>query len=315
MGRFKILAERGYFWLFNLTMFTPVFWITATAFATATAGIIAAIPVIWEPTKKTWIKFNLRGYIFIACSILLVILPVALFVIQSRSDKEERDTRDAALRKDYLASVAKQQQDYRASVMQIRKDFGDSNYRTEVVIGQILSIQRDSLDIANKRIIKLMHDSGNIKTVLPDQPILKVSDDATDKGLRFIKFEDNVNHYRINFVSFDGGSCCYKLKISGVVLDSTLGQLTYKGPIKNMLDETDNLAKYESTAWAFMINNTHPYDWLYVWVRGTYGDRDGTHNYHIDQVYYNRKGANTFGTVGTSIRSNVLYLVHRFEKD
>jgi hypothetical protein len=296
-------------------MFTTVFWITATAFVTATAGIIAALPVIWEPSKKGRIKFNFRGYIFIACSILLVILPAALYVIQSRSDKEERDARDAALRKDYLTSVTKQQQDYRASVMQIRKDFGDSSYRTEVVIAQILSIQRDSLDIANKRIIKLMHDSGNIKTVLPDQPVLDVMNMQEGKeGFKFIKYEDGVFHYSINVLSQDGASCCYNLKLSAVALDSASNQLAYIGPIRSGLTATDDLAKFGAYQWTFQISYPRLYDWLYLWVRGTYSDREGKHTYTIDKVYYNRKGPNTGGSMGGDTRKSVIYIVHLFEK-
>jgi len=287
-------------------MLTTVIWITALGFITATAGIIAAIPVIRDKDAKGKYKLNIRGWFFIPCSLLLVILPVALYVIQSKSDKEERDHRDSELRKDYLAVAAKQQKSYDSSVKQIRKDFGDSNNRTLIVIGQTLAKYGLKFDTA-------------ARSVLPNQPVLQVitGPDGT-QGISFLKFEDGLNHYRINFVSLDGASCCYDLKMTAAVEDSATTdkmRLIYRSPVRMFLTPTDNMSINASQQWTFTIDDSVSYKRLFLWVRGTYGDRDGTHTYHIDQVYFNRKQSNTFGRMGPDFKNKIKELVHRFEKD
>jgi hypothetical protein len=286
-------------------------FITLAALVTAIVATIAAKDVIWDPAKKSRVKLKGHGYVFIICAILMVIFPLVQYYFQSKQDdqkenkrKTEQAKRDRELRIEYEASVS-----------QIRRDFGDSNYRTLTVIGNILSIQRDSLDIANKRIIKLMHDSGNIKTVLPDQPVLDVINMQEGKeGFKYIKYEDGVYHYSINILSQDGASCCYNLKLSAVALDSASNQLAYIGPIRSGLTATDDLAKFGAYQWTFQIDYPRLYDWLYLWVRGTYSDREGKHTYTIDKVYYNRKGPNTGGSMGGNTRKSVIYIVHLFEK-
>jgi hypothetical protein len=318
-------------------MLLPII-ITAIALFTAIVAVIAAKEVILDDKKKGWRKLNVRGYVVILCAICMSILPLVQYYIQNQQDtkkendrKAETEKHDADLRKEYeahvlmmkkefttsarqqqsgyQASVAEQRSEYAASVRHIRRDFGDSNNRTLIVIGQTLAKYKLQLDTAEK----LIRDSAKI--VLPDQPALHVTTTPDGLGIQFLKFEVNENHYHITFMSEGGGSCCYDLKMSAVVLDSALQRPAYKGPIRMALTPNDNLAKDGWQSWTFTINNSHPYDWLYIWVRGTYLDLNGNHTYHIDKVYYNRKGPNTFGSIGVDMSNEVKLLVHRFEKD
>jgi len=286
--------------------------ITAISLFTAIVAVIAAKEVIWDESKNGWRKLNLRGYVVIPCAICMSILPLVQYFIQN----DEEIKKEMGRRAETVKHDTQLRKEYETSVSLMKKDFDTSSDKTLRIVGQILAKQNDSLDIANKRIIKLMHDSGNIKMVLPDQPVFQlVTTDEFGPAINFLKFENGFNHYSLTFMSQDGSSCCYDLKISAVVLfDTTLLGMAYKGPVRMALTGTDNLAKDEIRHWSFTIDNSHPYNWLYLWVRGTYGDRNGTHTYKLDKVYYNHKSANTFGDMQGPIQTSVIANIRKFEK-
>jgi hypothetical protein len=285
-------------------MTEPIVYIIASAVVAAIVAGIAARDVIWKKGSTKWISFTRAGYAFIILSAALVMLPSVLFVVQGNSDKNERDHRDSL-----------QRVEYRKSVDSLAKRFGDSNYRTLTVIAKILHDQKDSLDIDNARIYKLMKDSGNVKEVLPDQPLLQLMVMPEGKeGFSFLKYEDERYHYRINFLSEDGESCCFNLKISAVVLDSAFNRYAYISPLKSPLTGIDELGiggSYQTTFW---ITHSLPFDYLFLWVRGTYKDRQGKRLYTIDRVYYNRKNANSYGAMQGNIRKGVIDVVQTYEK-
>jgi hypothetical protein len=157
--------------------------------------------------------------------------------------------------------------------------------------------------------------------MLPEQPVLEViTTPEFGKGITFLKFEDGYYHYRITFRSQDGGSCCFNLKMSAVILDSndinsTNYWLLYKGPLEMALTYKDQLAKDDTQAWFFTIDNSHQYDRLCIWLRGTYADRNNKNSYSIDNVYYNLKSSNVFNEIIGITADNVRDAVRRFEKD
>jgi len=288
---------------------------TFVAFVTAVIAVIAAKEVIWDEQKPGVNKLNGKGYVVIICATFMVFLPLVQYCFQNKEDekKEAHQTAEEIKRENELRS------DYEKSVVQIRKDFGDSNYRTLTVVGQTLAKYGLRLDTTEKRLTRLIHDSANMKTVLPDQPVLELIGPNNELGIQFLKFENGLNHYSIIFMSQDGGSCCYDIKISAVIADTaTLPNnsflLIYKGPVRMGLTQADQLAKGNAQPWTFSIDNKTIYNRLFLWVRGTYGDRNNSHTYHINKVYYNLKPSNTFGEMQGEIQKQIIELVNRIEK-
>jgi hypothetical protein len=272
--------------------------ISLFALMSGVAASIAAKDVIWDSQKTTRIKLTSHGCVFISCTILLVLLPIIQYWLQTKIDEQKENQRavQEAKRDDTL------RKDYQTSILEMRKEFERGNDTTVTIITQTLGKYGDSLDRANQKLANLT-----------DQPVLQVGSDGESQGIDFLKLEDNINHYRICFVSSDGASCCYNLKISAVVQNSPTYHL-YKGRVPVLLNRGDNLSKGESQRYSFRIDNSVPYDWLFLWVRGTYSDRTGKHKYNIDKVYYNRKGANTFGNFSGDTREKVIAIVRQNEK-
>jgi hypothetical protein len=346
MGVYTVCGFAG-----NQYFATMIIAIIATLIALVTAiiAVIAAQEVITDPEKLGWNKLNTKGYVVIVCGLLMSALPFSQWSFQNQLDeqkeidhKKEQDRRDSLqlsrygdsirqIRKDYevsvihmsnefSSSVDTQRSEYASSVKHIRKDFSDKNNQTLTVIGQTLGSYGLRLDTTEKRLRKMIQDSANIKTVLPNAPVLaviKMEDNIP--ALTFLKVENNENHYRIKFVSQDGASCCYDLKMSAVIVDSgdITGpyQMAYKGLVPMYLTADDNIAANASVAWTFTINNSNHYDRLFLWVRGTYMDRNGTHVYSIDKVYYNLKSSNISDEMGEATKKGVIKLVRRFEKN
>ena len=283
--------------------------ITIVALVTALIAVIAARDVITDKNKPGWKKLNKLGYVVIVSAILMVIGPMVQYFVQSHQDeikdhnqKVETEKHDSSLRADYNKTI-----------LQMKTVYDTGNNQTLTVIGQTLAKYGYRLDTTEKRLAKLLRDSANIKTVLPNKPVLQVLSDQINQGIKFLRLDNGQNIYSINFVSEDGSSCCYNLKISAVTKDAA-DIYTYIGPIRVHLSDRDMLANNEAQNWNFTIDNSKPYDILYIWVRGTYGDRIGNKPTKIDQVYFNRKSSNNFGNMGSETHDLISEIVHKYEK-
>jgi hypothetical protein len=286
-------------------MFTALF-LTLAQIVTAIVGVIAARDVITDRLHSGRRKLNRLGRYLITCAFLMVLFPLIAGVIQSKIDEAKETSRKIETEKH--DSILREE--YRKSVQQIRRDFGDSNNRTLTVIGQTLAKYKLGLDTAEQKINTLVKDSMNVKT---EQPVLAVvSPDGIP--IKFLKFENGLNYYSINFVSQDGASCCFDLNISAVVRDSGDAFATYKTKIPVRLTKTDVLAKNAFQPWNFTIDNSDPYDVMYLWIRGTYYDRTKTHKYTLEEIDFNRKSSNTCGKLGQDSKRDLMVLVSRNEK-
>jgi len=276
----------------------------------AIATSIAAKDIIWDANKKTKIKFTRHGYVFIACTILLVVLPIVEYLIQNKIDegkdhekRVQQDNRDAQQRRDYQASVA-----------EMRREFEKSNNNTVTIITQTLGKYGDSLDRANRALRKLMMDSGNMKIIPPEQPVLQLIEGPWGKGIDLIKRDSSKCTYQLNFISGDAPSCCFDLKISAAIEANPFNFVIYKERTANRLNSTRRLSKNQVADFKIEIDNDIKYDWLYLWVRGSYQSIDGKKSYIIDDVYFNHKGPNTWGLVTDQTRKAVIEIVKQYEK-
>jgi len=304
--------------------------ITLFAFVTAIVAIVAAKEVIWDEKKPGWNKFNKRGYIVIICGVLMVFLPLIQFYFQNQLDEQKEANHtiqeakhDSTLRAEYRISVSQIRREYQASesqirgeyqrsVLQIRKDYSSGNNQTLTVIGKTLAEYKLRLDTSERRVSQLIKDSANRTTVLPDQPVLMVLDGNRSLGLKFLKTEQGLNYYTISFVSKDGGSCCYNLKISAVIEDSS-DDAIYKGPVRVGLAPTDNLPKDGTTGWPFTIDDNIKYNRLVLWIRGTYSNRDDSHVYHFDEMIYNLKLNNYGGDFVGVTKNQIIKFIEQNE--
>lgn len=286
--------------------------ITAIATLTSIGGGIAARDIILERNVLGIVRITRAGWGFIIVSFALIVLPVTLFVFQSASDRAERDARDSVVRRDYKLSVAKEDSEYRASVDSLAKRFGDSNYRTLTIIGKILHDQKDSLDIDNNRIVKLIRDSART-TVAADEPIVELNKIPGYPGLLFLRSENLQNVYQISFVSHDAASCCFDWKISAVISDVN-ERFVYKGQIPCYFTQLSTIPKNEESHFSFNVDNSIPYEWLYLWIRGTYKNRAGSKTYSYDKVLYNHNPPNSCGEFGTNTRNLVISIVKQNER-
>src|SRR6185312_864368 len=232
------------------------------ALCTGIATTIATRDVILDKKDSKRHMLTRAGYGFLFFMVCVFVFSILQYFAQEREQKEH----DAKQQQQYEVSVERMRLEFAKSVLRIRAEYDTGNDKTLAVIGQTLAKYGYQLDTTNKRLIKLIHDSGNIKQFLADQPVLDVSQDFAP-GIVFLKLENGVNQYKIYFTSLDGASCCFDVKISALVQESRESPFLYKGLVPVLFNSADYLAKNEWTTWTFSIDNLNSYDLLYLWIR------------------------------------------------
>lgn len=258
---------------------------------------IAARDIIWDRTKKSWMKLNTHGLVFVFCTIVLILLPLVQFYIQNKIDdqKEVQRKKDEQDRDDTLRNA------YNRSIVEMKGKFDKSSSETISNIVAILAKYGYRLDTTNERLSKIVTE--------PD-PMLSVSSSDNPKGISFLKEENGVSHYKVTFVSLDASSCCFQFKVNVVVQDST-GELDYMNMNGWKIGGNTCIDKDRSESWYFnIISNTY-YNYLYVWIRGTYKNLDESKTFTVDEIVYNNKNGNVCGNIIGPTRDSIISLINR----
>ena len=254
--------------------------------------------------KKTITK---RGWVCIVFTMILVALPPVQNWLQERHNKEqeklqlaEQDKREARLKLSYDSTI---------SVM--KDKFDTSNQKSISIISETLGKYGYKLDSANKVLKKTIADSSN-KNKASDDPVLQLASVDLVKGIDFTGKDNEGYHYRLSLFSLDAASSNYEVKASFVVQDSILGYayMGYDLPIS----KESKLSKENSIGFYVIIPPHVHYAMLYVWLRGKYKNFDGSKLYTVDEVYYNNKIGNSFGTIKGDTRLKAIEAVKKSEK-
>src|ERR1035437_5750907 len=143
------------------------------------------------------------GYIFLTCTIVLVLLPpIQNYLQEKHNDKVEKEQK---VQQDQRDSSLKARYD---STIYVMKDkFDTSNQKSTSIISETLGKYGYKLDSANKTLIRVMRDSSKTKIIVADDPVLSMPNEPPDvKGINIIREEKEKTHYSICFKSYDAGS-------------------------------------------------------------------------------------------------------------
>ena len=287
-------------------MFTIIILITAliSGIGSFVSGV-GKIVVKHKNGKRTLTK---AGYVFLTCNIILVLLPPIQNWLQEKHNKkvevsqqQEQDKREA-----------RQKYSYDSSLLVMKSKFDTSSQKSTLIISETLGKYGYKLDSSNKILKKTIGDSSKIRIKENANPILALSKEEDYKGIILLKHESGLFHYRINFISYEAGSGSYSLKCSFVVLDSTKGLVYFLND--ELLSITSKITKDGSESAFISVPDIYRYCYLYVWVRGKYKNVDGTKEYNIDDLNYNNKNGNVFGSVKGATRVNIIQEVKKYEK-
>jgi hypothetical protein len=276
----------------------------------AVGSTIGAKDTIFDFSKRGIGVIRNSGWFFLPCTIAPVFLVLAQTLMQNATDakkehlqKIQEDIRDSTLRASYEASV-----------LRMKKEYDTSNRKTLDDIAEILGKYGYRLDSVNRKLVKLIADSANMKVVLPEDPVLCVADNNTAKGISYLKDDGPYSHYALNISSLDAGSCCFDIKASVVVLNDVTLNYDYI-PVNFSFPETNTtIPKNSSTGYTFKITNKLKYHYLYLWIRGVYKNVSGTKTYNFNEVYYNNKNGNVFGTMLGETKQQIIKTINYWEK-
>lgn len=267
------------------------------AIASGVAIVIPAYPVIINDKAKGIKKIKKEGYVLLGCVILLVFLPLILYRFQNQEEQE----RDGILRHDYAASI-----------LDIKNSFAATSRATDSVISANLGKYGYKFDSANKVLIKVIADSAKTKIIMPDAPVLSLTDGPGSEAIQFMGYEDDDYKFRSNIVSADAGSSFFKVTSSLAILDST-GTFSYIGRAE-LLSYKNQFSKDGSMQPYFGISNKFHFTMLFIWFRGSYRNVDSTGNFSVDEVYYYNWKAKTNGNIRGKTRERLIKLISDKEK-
>ena len=281
-------------------MSTTTFIILGVSIASAIAILISAIPIIIVTRENGRKKLSKISWVLFICCLALILLPV----VQDRIQQKELIEREKS-----------QKQSYDESVSRMADRFAESSNRTVATLSEILGKYGYALDSSNKRLVKLIQDSSKTKVIIPENPVFQVGNDGKDKGVSLISHENNFYKYKVTFCSFDAASTGFNF-VAKVVISDSLNNFTYVQNVfnKTIFSRTEAMQKNSSKSAYFKLPDNLGYNMVYIWIKGTYTNRDGNKTFPIDEIYFNNKNSNTDGIITGNTKDMVIKAVRLFDK-
>jgi len=216
-----------------------------------------------------------QGYIVIAINLVVILLSLWQYDIAEQKQlkstldaKIESNYRDSTLRSDYSSSVERISKNYDSNTRDLKMSYDTS---TQNIVG---ALARYGLRYEKKQdsIVSLLNNTPNPKPIFQLEP-----------GKEIVAIDTLLNKvgFTLQYKSSDAGSTNYKIFVYLVTvhMDGTL-QIPFKfSPIPESLQLGTN------QGWIQKFQVTKPFKEIYILMKGSYTNLDGTKRYNVNTLY------------------------------
>lgn len=277
-----------------------IYVVIITSFV-ALSSILSAISKIINREKKGLKKVTGIGWIFFTLNLVIVFLS-ALQYWQNEIDikqKEEDSSKKQLVRDSLLRNQ------YDSSLYVMKEKYDTSNRRIVTTIANVLGTYGYRLDSSNQRLERLIKDSAKTRVILSDDPVFII---CAQSGISLTDFKNGRDYYEISFCSEDAGSSQFDINCPIIISDS-LNNYFYIGTLDFLTKDT-KIPKGLTYKGYFNFPYTNPYSFLYILVKGTYKNIEGTKHYQVNNLYYYNRQGNTSGVVLGKTKASILQYIN-----
>ena len=237
--------------------------------STSIASLLPSLKDLTDKRYKWYRRLKAKGWI----TILFLLTSIGLTFFQLYRNKDEAKAKEIASNKIIKNKEKEERKRFDSTINTILKTGADA-------LGKYGFI----LDSANKKLIKSVHDSSNIKYITNENPVLVL---CPGDGLLLKEIVGRKYYFRVKLCSVGAGSTNFKLKCQSAIRD-TLGTIFYAGNINLIKDDYQILP---NGAVIVMYNIESQYDDnggiadYYLYLKGTYSNLDNSKIYIINRLY------------------------------
>lgn len=238
-----------------------------------------------------------RGWFIIALNFGVIILSVLQYSFNEKELKQKEI--EASNKQTKRDSILKS--NYDSSLYVLKSKFDTTNLNTVSIVSQTLGEYGYLLDSTQKRLVKIIKDSSKTKIISAEEPVLSI---CSFEGIKLARIENDAYYFDLLFCSNGAASTGYNIKAFIVIADS-LNNFLY---FKDNLSLSDELQILKDAAFVqhFNFSNKINFNFLYIYVKGTYKNIDRTKTYNLDAAYYYNKIGKTSGMVMGKTREKII---------
>jgi hypothetical protein len=245
--------------------------IASAFFATICSFLAATGPVVDESKRGlSWI--TKKGWAFIILSAFLAFSPAIINYLQTN----DVTARDLKTQKKYDSSVTVIRAEYDSATGVVVDKFQTSQRITDSVLAKL----GDSLDLANKRIVKIAKDTSRKNIFIGESPVVELL-----PGGEIVLIDSSATEYYFNysFVSNDAGSTVKDLFMT-LTIKSTTDSIYIILDHRRIADTGFEMSKGEPHRQKFQIQKFVDFRYVYAWLQGIYVNSQGKEG-KTDKLY------------------------------
>lgn len=224
-------------------------------------------------------KLTKKGWLYIVCAIVLIVLPVMQHLYQIKED----------IQKEKIAKVKQDERDLR------QKEVYDSSI-LEIIT--VLGKYGYKFDSTNKKLVTLVRDSAKTRVIEPENPSFSLLINETVKPISHRKTDSIYTKFELRFASINATSSFFDIKFYPFY-EETTGEIIY---IKSMQSKDNNALNYnlkliENSYYISSVDipNILVKKNIYFWVDGTYKNIFGNKTFTVNELYrYEISSGETF---------------------
>ncbi|HXP51910.1 MAG TPA: hypothetical protein VN922_18280 [Bacteroidia bacterium] len=264
--------------------------------ATVIAMFVTSTGKIIDRRRAWYNILTKRGWIFLVCSFVLVLIPLLQNNYLQSQAKIEQDERDKKMLDSYNLSI------------KALKASSDSNSNDVI---KTLAEYGLKYDKAQKRIEKLVTDSSKRTYIQPENPTLKLINGGSSNQSGIVANKEIRGEYNFYFTSIAATSSNINFKISFLIYDGKVIRYLYG---QDLFNHKKIISKGETQSKTYEIDTSYKYDILIPYIRGTYTNDEGSKKFTFDEVFYYNNKTERFSMIEDKIRTQVIELVNTNEK-
>lgn len=251
------------------------------------AGITSIISTSGEifDRRRKWYKMvkNLKGWVYLISTFLLVLIPIIQKIIQDSEDSKKeaqakilQDKRDSVMQYKHDSSLI-------ASTLRIKNDFDQTIANQTSVMSNTLGKYGYALDSANQKLYKIVKDSSKVTYVQQANPTFTLA--GYPSAIELISKVDDKYQFKINCMSFDATSTDVSLDCSIVLCEPGYPSI-YRYYGKELFDVKEAvIPKGMMVNKEFSVSASYPFSQLIIYVKGNYKNQEKSKQFKINQLF------------------------------